>query len=105
MSEKFMAHAFKLSKDFQLVDNGPPTSKQTKTGKKHRRKHHNEKDDEDGNDGLGGKGGQEGSDGKGRDKSKKCLPVCLWPFHREKGYRHLLMDCLACPKSEKKGIL
>lgn len=85
----FMAHAIKLSEAFQLVDNGAPSQKNNQRKKKGKP----EMEDED-------------DDGK-RDKGKanKKAPVCLWPAHKSKGYRHYLKDCTACPEDEKKDLL
>lgn len=39
------------------------------------------------------------------EKQSQNLPVCLWPPHAVKGWRHKIMDCRDCPEDEKKRLL
>lgn len=90
----FMAHAIKLSEAFQLVDNGPPSRENSNTiSRKNRRNVSSPRE-----------GGKRNQPQKAQVGQHKTLPVCLWPPHRAKGYRHYLKDCTACPDDEKKVL-
>lgn len=91
----FMKHAIKLSDAFQLVDIGVPKNSSNKSKKARKTRGGNK----DGNNDLSAD--SSGSPGK-QDSN---LPICLYPPHQSKGYRHLLRDCKACPDHEKKALL
>lgn len=98
-----MPCAISISKAFQIVHNGPFSSKLTVPGKEHRRKHRNKVDGEVGHDGSGGERGRKGSNGKGKEMNEKRLAGCIWPSDKKKGYLHALKGWMAYLKSEKEG--
>lgn len=67
-----MARAMKLSKVFHMIDNGLPEMKRTNRKVK-----------------IEYSTGEDGRTGKrNKTKATKKAPVCLWPPHKFKGYRH-----------------
>lgn len=48
--------------------------------------------------------GADSSDQKREIKEPKQDPICLYPPHKEKGVRHKLKDCRACPEEEKNNL-
>ena len=86
---EFLLHAVKVSEAFQIVDAG-------------RRKRNR-------NDGKDADKNQTGKTSPGIPKPEPDgsteVPLCLWPPHATKGYRHLLKDCKKCPPEEKKKLL
>lgn len=95
--KSFINHAIKLSKSFQLVDNGPEKTSPNKTSKDKTTKSQK---------GRGGNNnGKSNASSTSSDRSSSNLPVCLYGPHKAKGYRQLLRDCTACPDDEKKSLL
>lgn len=61
-----------------------------------------------GRGGDGNRGGTTqpgGGSNSGEDPEKDKGVVCLYPPHREKGIKHRLKDCRACPEDEKPKLL
>lgn len=93
----FLKHAIRLAEAFQIVDSGPTNKKNkaTDTGNSNRANKSR----------SGNQSDKEGTKKFNSGKKAEDLPVCLWPPHAERGIRHYLKDCRACPDEEKKRIL
>lgn len=57
------------------------------------------------NPGSSGPGGGGNDDGGNPQNGKDKKPICLYPPHREKGIKHFIKDCNACPKEDKEKYL
>lgn len=92
----FLRHAIRLAEAFQIVDAGPSHKKNRK------------EDNATPSNSKGRSGNTDNKESGKKQKSNKKtedLPICLWPAHAERGIRHYLKDCRACPDDEKKRIL
>lgn len=88
-----MKHAIKFFKSIQLVDNG--------VSKKSQAKSRNGRESRGGN--LDGQNSSVSSF-RALDKQGKTLPICIYPPHHAKSYRHLLRDYTACPDHENEAL-
>lgn len=93
----FLKHSIRLAEAFQIVDSGPSNKKNRKADSVMQNRPNKSR--------SGNKTDKDSNKKPLQGKKTSDLPVCLWPPHAERGIRHYLKDCRACPEEDKKRII